>query len=91
MRNLTIEYITGYLLEYPDLMVELDISPDELDELSNRELLDLLVECVEIICGQGLHSLLWLDSGVGSCIWRQSRSRINTCLYSHFGLKYTYD
>jgi hypothetical protein len=53
MRNLTIEYITGYLLEYPDLMVELDISPDELDELSNRELLDLLVECVEIICGQG--------------------------------------
>jgi hypothetical protein len=52
MRNLTIEYITGYLLEYTDLMVELDISPDELDELSNRELLDLLIECVEIISNE---------------------------------------
>jgi hypothetical protein len=39
-----------YMQEYPDLMLELDISPDELDNLSNRELLDLLVESVEIIC-----------------------------------------
>jgi DNA-binding transcriptional LysR family regulator len=49
MRNLTIERITLFMQEYPDLMVELDISPDELDNLSNRELLDLLIECVEII------------------------------------------
>ena len=51
MRNLTIERITLFMQEYPDLMVELDISYNELDELSNVELLDLLVECVEIICG----------------------------------------
>jgi len=50
MRNLVIERITLFMREYPDLMVELDISPDELDELSNVELLDLLVETVEIIC-----------------------------------------
>lgn len=50
MRNLIIERITMYMQEYPDLMLELDISPDELDNLSNRELLDLLVESVEIIC-----------------------------------------
>jgi hypothetical protein len=50
MRNLTIERITLFMQEYPDLMTELDISPDELDELSNVELLDLLVECVEILC-----------------------------------------
>lgn len=51
MRNLVIERITLFMQEYPDLMVELDISYNELDELSNVELLDLLVECVEIICG----------------------------------------
>ena len=50
MRNLVIERITLFMQEYPDLMVELDISYNELDELSNVELLDLLVECVEIIC-----------------------------------------
>jgi DNA-binding transcriptional LysR family regulator len=51
MRNLVIERITLFMQEYPDLMVELDISYNELDELSNVELLDLLVECVEVICG----------------------------------------
>lgn len=50
MRNLTIERITLFMQEYPDLMTELDITPDELDELSNNELLDLLIECVEILC-----------------------------------------
>jgi len=51
MRNLVIERITLFMQEYPDLMVELDISYNELDELSNVELIDLLVECVEVICG----------------------------------------
>lgn len=35
-------------MEHPNLMVELDISPDELDELSNKDLLDLLEEIYEI-------------------------------------------
>jgi DNA-binding transcriptional LysR family regulator len=50
MRNIVIERISELMREYPDLMVELDISPDELDELSNSELVDLLIEAVEIIC-----------------------------------------
>jgi len=50
MRNLVIARVTLFLQEYPDLMLELDISPDELDELSNVELLDLLIEATEIIC-----------------------------------------
>lgn len=50
MRNIVIERITLFMQEYPDLMNELDISYNELDELSNNELLDLLIECVEIIC-----------------------------------------
>lgn len=50
MRNLTIERITIFMQEYPDLMTVLDLSPDELENLSNIELLDVLVECVEIIC-----------------------------------------
>jgi hypothetical protein len=50
MRNLTIERITIFMQEYPDLMTVLDLSPDELDELSNVELLDILIECVEVIC-----------------------------------------
>lgn len=44
MRNLVIERITEVLVEMPDLQVELDISPHELDELSNLELLDLFEE-----------------------------------------------
>jgi len=50
MRNLVIERISELMREYPDLMVELDISPNELDELSNSELLELLIEAVEILC-----------------------------------------
>jgi hypothetical protein len=46
MRNLTIERITEYLRLFPDLMYELDITPDELENLSNIELLDLLEEIV---------------------------------------------
>ena len=44
MRNLVIERITEVLVEMPDLQVELDISPDELQHLSNEELLDLFQE-----------------------------------------------
>ena len=50
MRNQVIARITEMMQERPDLMVDLDLSPDELDELSNAELLDVLIECVEIIC-----------------------------------------
>jgi hypothetical protein len=48
MRNLVMGRISEFLLEHPNLMVELDISPDELDELSNKDLLDLLEEIYEI-------------------------------------------
>ena len=48
MRNLVIERITEYLRLYTDLMTELDIAPDELENLSNIELLDLLQEIYEI-------------------------------------------
>jgi len=48
MRNLVIERITQYLRLYTDLMTELDITPDELENLSNIELLDLLQEIYEI-------------------------------------------
>jgi hypothetical protein len=48
MRNLVIERITQYLRLYTDLMTELDITPDELENLSNIELLDLLEEIYEI-------------------------------------------
>ena len=49
MRNLTIERISVYLSMYTDLMYELDIAPDELDKLSNAELLDLYEEIVVIL------------------------------------------
>ena len=48
MRNLVMSRISEFLLANPNLMVELDISPDELDELSNKDLLDLLEEIYEI-------------------------------------------
>lgn len=48
MRNLVMGRISEFLLANPNLMVELDISPDELDELSNKDLLDLLEEIYEI-------------------------------------------
>jgi len=44
MRNLVISRITDVLVESPDLQVELDISPEELESLSNEELLDLFEE-----------------------------------------------
>ena len=47
MRNLVIDRITAVLIQSPDLQVELDISPDELQNLSNEELLDLFEEIFE--------------------------------------------
>jgi hypothetical protein len=44
MRNLVIQRITDFLVECPSLQVLLDISPQELHNLSNVELLDLLEE-----------------------------------------------
>ena len=49
MRNLVINRITMYLSTYTDLMYELDITPDELDKLSNIELLDLYQEIIESV------------------------------------------
>ena len=49
MRNLVIERISGYLQLYTDLILELDISSDELQNLSNVELIDLLEEIYEIL------------------------------------------
>jgi hypothetical protein len=49
MRLLVISYITEMLQTYTDLMWELDISPDELESLSNAELLDLVIEITEIV------------------------------------------
>lgn len=53
MRNLVIGKITGYLQLYPDLMNPdmLDITADELESLSNADLLDLLEEIWEILLG----------------------------------------
>lgn len=44
MRNLVIQRISEVLIDAPDLQVELDISPEELQHLSNEELLDLFEE-----------------------------------------------
>ena len=44
MRNLVIARITEVLIEAKDLQLELDISPEELQNLSNEELLDLFEE-----------------------------------------------
>lgn len=44
MRNIVIGRITEYLILYTDLQVEMDISPEELQNLSNEELLDLYEE-----------------------------------------------
>ena len=53
MRNLVIGKITGYLQLYPDLMTPdmLDITADELESLSNVDLLYLLEEIWEILLG----------------------------------------
>lgn len=50
MRNIVIERITEYLRLYTYLMTELDIAPDELENLSNMDLVYLLEEIVEILC-----------------------------------------
>jgi hypothetical protein len=44
MRNLVIHRITEALINAPNLQLELDISPQELESLSNIELLDLFEE-----------------------------------------------
>jgi hypothetical protein len=44
MRNLVIERIAEVLVLAPDLQLQLDISPEELQNLSNVELLDLFEE-----------------------------------------------
>lgn len=44
MRNIVIDRITEYLVLYTDLQLELDISPEELQALSNEELIDLYEE-----------------------------------------------
>ena len=49
MRNLTIQRSQEYLRLYTELMTELDITPDELEKLSNAELLDLYEEIVVIL------------------------------------------
>ena len=49
MRNLVIQRISEHLRLYTDLMTMLDITPDELDNLSNSDLLDLLEEITEIL------------------------------------------
>ena len=49
MRNLVIARITEHLRLFTDLMTTLDISPDELESLSNEDLLDLLEEITEIL------------------------------------------
>lgn len=50
MRNQVIARITEMMQERPDLMVDLDLAPDELENLSNAELLDVLIECIQILC-----------------------------------------
>jgi len=44
MRNIVIDRITEYLVLYTDLQLELDISPEDLQALSNEELIDLYEE-----------------------------------------------
>ena len=44
MRNLVIARITEVLVENPELQFALDISPEELQNLSNVDLLDLFEE-----------------------------------------------
>ena len=49
MRNLVIQRISEHIRLYTDLMTMLDITPDELENLSNSDLLDLLEEITEIL------------------------------------------
>ena len=52
MRNIVIARISELMREFPDLMTDLDLSPDELENISNEELVDVLIECMEILYGQ---------------------------------------
>lgn len=52
MRNIVIARISELMREFPDLMTDLDLSPDELENISNEELVDVLMECMEILYGQ---------------------------------------
>lgn len=47
MRNLVITRITAILTWQPDFQFALDITPDQLQNLSNVELLDLYEEILE--------------------------------------------
>lgn len=44
MRNLVIDRLTYYLVRYPDLMLTYDISVQELNNLSNVDLVELFEE-----------------------------------------------
>lgn len=46
MRNIVISRISEILVQFTDLQLFLDISPEELQQLSNLELVDLLEEVV---------------------------------------------
>ena len=49
MREIVIGRILEYMLMFKDLSNELDISPNELRNLSNLELVDMLEEINEIL------------------------------------------
>lgn len=53
MRNIVISRITEYITRYVYLQHEFDITPDELNALSNEELLclytDIILECDYVI------------------------------------------
>lgn len=57
MRNLVIERITEHMRMYTDLMTTLDITPDQLEHLSNADLLDLLEEIIEILLMDSDHEI----------------------------------
>ena len=46
MRNIVISRISEYLILYTDLQLHLDISPEGLESLSNKDLLDLYTDIV---------------------------------------------
>lgn len=41
MRQLLINRITSLMMDYPDISLEMDITPDQLQSYSNEELLDI--------------------------------------------------
>lgn len=46
MRNIVIARITEIFMQFPDLQFDLDISPEELQSLSNAELVDLFEDVI---------------------------------------------